>query len=136
MIVLDEQLSDPELRDAITAWAGSRVCNITDLRPNSLIGDDAIPRLLRTQRRPTFVTINWTDFWLVAPADRRYCIACFAFPQHSRHEVPSALRRLLSFREFRDAGARMGKVALVRSSQVHYYQFPSEEVHAFPWVAR
>jgi hypothetical protein len=35
---------------------------ITDLRPGTVIKDDAIPLLLRQQYQATFVSINETDF--------------------------------------------------------------------------
>lgn len=63
MIVLDEQLLGRSLERAITAWYGGSVQFITELRPNTVIKDEAIPLLLRQQRQPTFVTINERDFW-------------------------------------------------------------------------
>ena len=43
MIVLDEQLLGANLEQAIGKWYQGNVCFITDLRPNSIIKDEAIP---------------------------------------------------------------------------------------------
>ncbi len=47
MIVLDEQLLGRDLEIAIARWYRGPVLFITDLRPGSVIKDDAIPVLLR-----------------------------------------------------------------------------------------
>ncbi len=61
MIVLDEQLLGRGLDRAISQWYRGSVIFINELRPNSVIKDDAIPHLLRLARQPTFVTINTTS---------------------------------------------------------------------------
>lgn len=33
------------------------------LRPHSIIKDDSIPALLQELKQPTFITINYSDFW-------------------------------------------------------------------------
>jgi hypothetical protein len=63
MIVLDEQLLGRNLELEIAKWYQGTVQFIMDLRPNTVIKDDAIPALLRLQNQPTFVTINERDFW-------------------------------------------------------------------------
>jgi len=63
MIVLDEQLLGRDLDSEIARWYPSNVRFIIDLRPGTVIKDDAIPALLREQSLPTFVTINVRDFW-------------------------------------------------------------------------
>ncbi len=62
MIVLDEQLLGRNLEVEIARWYRGAVCFITDLRPNTVIKDDAIPQLLQQANQPTFVTINVNDF--------------------------------------------------------------------------
>ena len=62
MIVLDEQLLGRDLETTIAAWYAGAVVHITDLRPHTVIKDDAIPLLLQQQSQPTFVTINVPDF--------------------------------------------------------------------------
>jgi len=63
MIVLDEQLLGRNLETEIAEWYEGKVCFITDLRPNTVIKDDAIPKLLREQNHAAFITINEKDFW-------------------------------------------------------------------------
>jgi hypothetical protein len=58
MIVLDEQLLSYGLQASIARWYCRTVTDITQLRPNTVILNDAIPMLLRAVSRPTFVTIN------------------------------------------------------------------------------
>lgn len=63
MIVLDEQLLGRNIEEQIARWYQGAICFITDLRPNTVIKDDAIPKLLQQENQPTFVTINEQDFW-------------------------------------------------------------------------
>src|SRR5205814_9863155 len=56
------------------------------LRPATVIKDDAIPALLRTVRQPTFVTINWPDFWHQTVAHPGFCLLCFRLPTDRRSE--------------------------------------------------
>ena len=65
MIVLDEQLLGRNLEQLIGAWYPGAVRFITELRPSTVIKDDAIPSILRLERDATFVTINESDFWEV-----------------------------------------------------------------------
>ena len=58
MIALDEHLNGLEVERAIRQWYRGRVCSVMELRPGSVIKDDAIPHLLRGEREPTFVTLN------------------------------------------------------------------------------
>lgn len=51
MIVLDEQLLGYGLQSAIARWYRGRVIAITELRPGSVIRDEAIPVLLRAAPR-------------------------------------------------------------------------------------
>ncbi len=62
MIVLDEQLLGRNLELEIAKLYPGTVQFIIDLRPNTVIKDEAIPALLRLQNQPTFITINERDF--------------------------------------------------------------------------
>ena len=62
MIVLDEQLVSYGIQASIARWYCGAVTDITQLRPNMVILDQAIPMLLRAVSRPTLVTINVADF--------------------------------------------------------------------------
>ena len=80
MIVLDEQLQGLGLEDAMACWYRGSVLVVKTLRPGTVIKDEVIPSLLRRLRQPTFVTINYTDFWRRVPADKSYCIVCLELP--------------------------------------------------------
>src|SRR5262249_15705818 len=74
MIVFDENMRQRNIMDAVAAWYRGRVISVTVLRPNTLIKDEAIPTLLRSAQRPTFVTTNIDDFWQGVPAHTLYSI--------------------------------------------------------------
>ncbi len=121
MIVLDEQLLGRDIERDIAKWYRGTVRHILDLRPNSVIKDDAIPDLLRQQSQPTFVTINEQDFWRKIGADSRFCIVCFAIPDSRVREIPQSLRVLARHGEFRTKAQRMGKIIRIRNADVRYY---------------
>lgn len=80
MIVLDENLLGLRLDNPIAVWYPGRVCYITELRPNTIIKDEAVARLLRGFKGATFVTTNVTDFWRRVPAHPHYGIVCVSLP--------------------------------------------------------
>jgi hypothetical protein len=63
MIVFDENMHQRIIMDAVAAWYRGRVISVTVRRPPTLIKDEAIPTLLRSAQRPTFITTNVDDFW-------------------------------------------------------------------------
>ncbi len=128
MIVLDEQLLGRNLEVEVARWYRGAVCFITDLRPNTIIKDDAIPQLLQLQNQPTFVTINVTDFWGKITADNRFCVVCFALPDSQAREISSRLRALLGHSLFATKNERVGKVIRVAGSQVSYYAVGQRDV--------
>jgi predicted GTPase len=121
VIVLDEQLLGRGLEQAISKWYRGRIVFITKLRPNTVIKDDAIPHLLRSQQQPTFVTINSQDFWQKVNGDKAFCIACFAFSDAHGTVIPELLRRLFRHQQFRTKKLRMGQVVRVTLNSVTYY---------------
>ena len=121
VIVLDEQLKNAGLTEAIQRWYRGRVVSITTLRPGTVIKDDVIPLLLRQVSDPIFVTINVTDFWQRTAADRHFCVACFPLTDDRAGEIPELLRRLLQLPEFRTKRERQGKVIRASQTQVQYY---------------
>ena len=125
MIVLDEQLSKKSLTDAIAKWYPGAVCSITDLRPKTIVKDEAIPKLLGRAHEPTFVTINETDFWLKANATEKFCIVCVALPDERVRELPALLQRLLRHPDFKTKALRMGKVARITATTAQYYSVSS-----------
>jgi len=128
MIVLDEGIHGHFIIKPIASWYNGRVISVTALRPKTVIKDDAIPSLLRAASRPTFITINTTDFWRIASADSRYCILCFDLDAKQIKTLPDSLRRLLQLTEFKTREARLGKVARVRSNRIDYYEL-DKRVH-------
>lgn len=129
MIILDEHLSNETLKMAIAHWYQGKVTFVKLLRPQTLIKDDAIVALLRRLKQPTLVTINWTDFWKKLPADRRYCLICFAIDLDRRNEIPSLLRQVLNLKQFNTKAARMGTVIRVTKKSVHYYRINDPQVY-------
>ncbi|MBI1987584.1 MAG: hypothetical protein HYS70_04475 [Nitrospinae bacterium] len=121
MIVVDEQLLGTGVIEGIDHWYRGRVLDITELRPGTVIKDDAIPDLLCRARQSTFITINVTDFWERIRADERYCVLCFPLPDCRASEIPGRLRHLFRLEEFKTKAIRMGKVARVTSQRVEYY---------------
>lgn len=129
MLVLDEQLMGRELYAELSRWYRGQIVSVLDLRPNTLIKDEAIPPLLRGLRQPTLLTINDVDFWRRVPIDARYCVVCFPLPDSRVPEIPNLLRRVLRLPEFRTKAGRMGKVLRVTRESVSYYTHRSREIH-------
>ena len=123
MIVLDEQLLGRKIELEITKWYQGAVRNIIELRPHTVIKDDAIPGILRLQSQPIFITINEKDFWRKVTIDNQYCIVCFTLPDSRVNEIPETLRSLLRITEFNTKAKRMGKVIRVTDKEISYYTF-------------
>jgi len=133
MIVLDEQLQGLGLEAAVSRWYRGAVFVVKQLRPGTVIKDEAIPSLLRRLKRPTFVTINCTDFWRHVPAANSYCIVCLELTTAQATEIPAWLRRLFGLPEFKTSGARMGKVILAGRRRLQYYRTHETLVHTLRW---
>ncbi len=101
MIVLDEQLLGRGIESAISRWYPGAVRFITDLRPGTVIKDEAIPVLLERAQEPTFVTINEADFWQKVAITNRFCVVCLALPDSRAAETATFMQRLLRRAEYR-----------------------------------
>ena len=132
MIVLDEQLLGRDLDAALARWYRGPVLFITDLRPGTVIKDDAIPVLLRHQNQATFITINETDFWQKVAIDAHFCVVCFALPDSQAREIPKLLRTVLRLPALQTKERRMGKVVRVTHSTVSYYTYREREIRTVP----
>jgi hypothetical protein len=132
MIVLDEHLPGIELPEAIGRWYRGRVCFVTDLRPGSVIKDDAVPGLLLTVDRPTFVTLNWGDFWQHTIPHPGFCLICFTMPSQRAGEIAFLLRRLFRLPAFKTKRARMGKIARVTDENVSFYHVSNRQIRVEP----
>lgn len=128
MVVLDEQLLGRDIETEIARWYRGAVQFIIELRPHTVIKDDAIPEILRQQNQPTFVTINERDFWRKVAIDNRFCVVCFTLSDARAKEIPEALRALLRQAEFKTKANRMGKVIRVTENEISYYTFNDRQV--------
>jgi hypothetical protein len=128
MIVFDEQLLGRNLELEIAKWYQGTVQFITDLRPNTIIKDDAILALLRLQNQPTFVTINERDFWKKVVIDSHFCIICFTLSDIHAYKIPQSLRLLYNLSEFNTKTKRMGKVIRVTTQGISYYTFNDKKI--------
>lgn len=133
MIVLDEQLQGLGLEEAVARWYRGAVFVVKKLRPGRVIKDEAIPALLRQLKQPTFVTIDYMDFWRRIPADNAFCIVCLELPTERVDDISVRLRQLLRLPEFKTKKARMGKVVLVRETRLQYYSQHEKLVHILRW---
>jgi hypothetical protein len=123
MIVLDEQLMGRGLDVEIRRWHRGKGIHIYELRPGSVIKDDAIPKLLRSQSGPTFVTINVRDFWRRIAISSTFSFACFDLPDPQAVLIPDLLRATFRFPEFRIRQRRMGRVIRISNRVVRYYKW-------------
>ena len=121
MIVLDEQLLGRDIENQIARWYQGAVCFIVDLRPNTVIKDEAIPKLLQKESQPTFVTINESDFWRKTAINNQFCMVCFALPDSRAREISQRLRTLLDHPLFDTKKKRMGKMIRIAEKEVSYY---------------
>ncbi|MBI3795389.1 MAG: hypothetical protein HY268_00255, partial [Deltaproteobacteria bacterium] len=128
----DEQLLGRDLEQDIARWYRGSIQFIIELRPHSVIKDEAIPALLRRQSQPTFVTINERDFWRRVAADRRYCIVCFPLPDSRVREIPRSLRLLLRRPEVQTKAQRMGKILRATTEGILYYTVDHGQVKTIP----
>jgi hypothetical protein len=120
--VLDDQLENDLILRGIERWYKGRVIMLGSLRPRGVVKDDAVPTLLRRVKGPTFVTINYTDFWKVIRPSRDYCVICLKLPQERAREVPDALRAALKEPPWRTKRGRMGAVIGVTDRTISHYQ--------------
>lgn len=136
MLVLDEQLLGRGLDTALRRWYRGSVVFITDLRPGTVIKDEAIPGVLRQQRHPTFLTINEQDFWRKVAIDQRFCIVCFALPDSRAREIPDLLRTVFRLPVFRTKAGRMGMVLRLTDERVSYYGSTDRQIQVIDLRAR
>lgn len=121
MIVLDEQLQGSRIKDAVSQWYPGTVLSIIELRPGTVIKDEAIPTLLAQESKPTFITINESDFWLKVPISIRFCVVCIALPDFRMKEAPELLRRLLRHSHYQTKAQRMGLVIRLTTAEAEFY---------------
>jgi hypothetical protein len=128
--VIDDQLHQVLVRDAIARWSTARFPR--EFRPREVVKDERVPVVLRTLQTPTFITID-EGFWKRTWRDRRYCIIFFALRHDEQADIAPLLRQLVRLPEFRTRAARMGKVASVSRDSVRWWQIGDEVEHRFRW---
>jgi hypothetical protein len=133
VIVLDEELQGLGLEETLSTWYRGSILLIKMLRPGTVIKDEAVPTLLRQVRQPTFVTINHTDFWRHTAAERSFCLICLKLTADQVDDIPYWLRRLFKLPEFKTKKARMGKVALLGSRGIQFYNVGRDIIHLRGW---
>jgi hypothetical protein len=127
LIVLDENLKDPQVTAAIHGWYRGRVCSINELRPATTIKDEAIPMLLRAHSGCVFITENESDFWRRPLTDPNYCVIALG-AGFEPEDVSIAIRAVLRLKGFRTRKERLGKLAKVSHRKVEYYTHWSSTV--------
>lgn len=110
MIVLDDQISNHFIASQIERWYPGAVVSIRESRPQGQILDPEIPSLLCKLRQPTFVTINYRDFFNRQLLHADYCLICFKLEQQKQDRLPELLRDVLRLPEYRTKAGRMGKI--------------------------
>lgn len=130
MIILDEQLQGRNLEKKIAVWYGGAVRVIRDLRPGTVIKDDAIPQILSQLHKPTFVTINVADFWAKLSADNRFCVVCFPINDSEVPSIPGLLRSLFGHEKFKTKSLRGGHVVrMTLSVTIRYYKWNDNQIY-------
>ena len=130
MIVLDEQLLGRGLEMEIAQWNPGPVRFIMDLRPNTVIKDDAVPLLLQHQDQPTFVTLNESDFWLKGGDQRRVLCCVFCLSRFTGAGDSRLLRSLFHHPQFATKSQRMGVVIRIADQGVTYYGFDARMIRS------
>ena len=124
-LILDEHVAIPIVLPPLKKWIS--VGRIQDLRPGELILDDRVPQILRTLRKPTFVTID-NGFWRQSLCNPGYCLLCFDLRDDQQDHIPDLMRRLFHVADFQTRSIRMGKIARVRLHAVDYWQWQSPDL--------
>jgi hypothetical protein len=110
LIVLDEQIS-LSLIEVIRKWHNGKVISVRELRPNTIIKDEAIPQLLNnTKKQPTFVTINTKDFWKKTHPCKNIFTVCIKLEDTKMSALPVLLKSLTTGRRFKTKASRAGLV--------------------------
>ena len=121
MIVLDENIHDSHILDSVRRRYRGRIVSVVDLRPQTIIKDDAIPGLLLQSQSTTFVTINVDDFWRKILPHPGYCVVTIPLPQQMALKAPDLLHRLLRLNSYRTKASRMRHIFRLTPDAFRYY---------------
>jgi len=138
VIVLDENLDNAELREALTRWHGAVRC-VTDPEVGAPAGTDDLdlPRYLRKHRDCVFVTLDKGHFFQRIDGDVRFCLVELA-PPVANSDVGGillTLRRVLAQEPFNTARKRNGLVLQVGRDCISYHRERSGPVWALSLVS-
>jgi hypothetical protein len=98
------------------------VVNIKEFRPYKKILDPQIPSLLLEAKQPTFVTVNYDDFWRKTAPHPRYCILCLKLEATQTLLVPEIVREVFKMPLYKTKAKRMGCVISWRNHLVTDYE--------------
>jgi len=138
MIILDEQLADQQIVQALSRWYQGDVIPLSGPKGSSAgLSDELIPRLLLRRKHPMFVTINTKDFWLRVDGHEKYAIICLPMAQDQQvaTRVPELVRRFLKHPQFVGKKNRCGRVFRVSDNDIRYYFRMSDEPTVVEWLA-
>ena len=127
MIVLDENVFESQ-RAQLRAWR-IHLCQIGRDAGRKGMHDDEIIPLLRTMRRPTFVTRD-RDFFDKSLCNDRFCLV---YLDIRPLEVAEFVRRLLRHPQFKTWSQRKGCVMRVAPSGVSVWQVHLQRMNRFRW---
>jgi len=131
VIILDEQLANRKMMDAVRAWYRGAVLSVKDLRSDTVIKDEAIPALLSQKRQPTFVTINVSDFWQKVAISRKFCVVCFNVGE-TVDRLPLLLKLLFRNPRFSAKRQRAGHVFRITvEEEVRFYRHDNWQIQTF-----
>lgn len=130
-VLVDEHLGQTEVLEPLQRWITAQ--KIEDLAPDETLKDERILQILRSQKQPTFVTLD-AGFYHKRRRDRRYCLIYFALPHLEQSRLPGLLRRLFRLPGFKTKAARMGKVVRASDEKIEFWQVGDENRHTVRWA--
>lgn len=126
MIILDENLTDPELRVRLKKWCRGAVHVVTDPEVGAppATQDPHLLHYLVEQKDCVFVSVDKRDFYRKFDGQPRVCIVEARLgPGGFKPQVlDGVLRRLLPMSPFNQHATRGGIVARVNYTLVRYYR--------------
>ena len=128
MIVLDENVPEDQAQ-LLRSWR-IRVRQIGhDIAEQGLKDEQDILPLLRTLRRPTFVTRD-LDFFDQRFRHSKYALVCMAV---SQNEVARFARRFLSHPSFDTQAKRMGTVLRAGPTDLRVWRLRANRIERIAW---
>ena len=121
MIILDRNLADEEIRDAMRGLSPRvEIFDQKHMGVSDRLSDEQIVTELREFKDCIFVTHNEADFFGVFDADPLYCIV--TTDTKGAAELASRLKRFIRSGEFNTAEKRNGRVYQLRAEYVRFYR--------------